>query len=533
MDSLLYNGEVLTMDPANRVAEAVAIRDGKVLATGASVEMRKLVEPSAGSVDLAGRTVCPGFIDGHNHFSIGAFEPQWVDCNTPPLTSVREVVQALSTAARRLEPGRWLRGWGFRMNETSESRPPTRAELDEACPDHPLVLMDGSYHCCYVNSQALALAGIDRHTPDPQSGEIRRDAHGEPDGTLWESAMNRVHSASLLDYALRDRESAVAAIEAHCRRHLAVGITGVGDALVLPEMADLYRACAAAGRLPLTVHQIHGGQHFFSHPTPRLAEERLGDIDQRLRGGAIKMFMDTVWPSPAMDQCDQEGHLRHQGKCFYAPWEADDLIQGTQARDMQSVVHAIGTCAIERTLEAFERALRARPALAPKLRIDHFSYGTQELIKRTAAMGVTVLSQPVFIYTNGERHASRKTDPNLVVLPLRSLIEAGVPVAGSSDYPCSLKDPLLGMAAAVTRRTRRGNVVEPEEAITPLQALRMYTVEAARACGRESEEGSLEPGKRANLVVLAQNPLKVAGDAIAGISVEQTWVDGRVEWAAG
>lgn len=532
METLLTNGRVLTMDAANRVAEAVAVRDGRILAAGAAAEVRRLVAPDAAVVDLAGRTVCPGFIDGHNHFSIGAFEPEWVDCNCPPFTILREVLDALTQGARALAPGRWLRGWGFRMNEVAEGRPPTRAELDEASPNHPLVLVDGSYHCCYVNSRALELAGIDRHTPDPQAGEIRRDANGDPDGTLWESAMNRVHSASLLDYALRDRETAIGLIEDHCRRHLAVGITGVGDALVLPEMAALYRACAEAGRLPLTVHQIHGGHFFFSHPTPRIGRDDLEDVDQRLRGNAVKMFMDTVWPSPALDQCDQHGVRRHQGRCFYASWEADDCIQAAHTRGIQSVVHAIGNCAVERALDAFERALRAHPRRDPRFRIDHFSYATPDLVRRTADLGVAVMTQPVFVYTSGERHQSRKVEPGLIVVPTRSLIEAGVRVAASSDYPCSLKEPLLGMAAAVTRRTRRGNLIEPEEAVTPLQALRMYTIEAAHACGREPEEGSLEPGKRANLVVLAQSPLDVGGEAIASIKVEQTWVDGRVEFTA-
>jgi predicted amidohydrolase YtcJ len=200
MDLVLMGGNVLTMNQRQPRAEAVAVQGDKIAAVGANAEIAPYIGPDTTVVHLIGRTLIPGFIDAHNHFSLTTFEPVSVDCRVPPHGHIGSILAAIAAAARQVPRGRWLRGWGFRTWLVREERAVTRWELDEAAPEHPVCLMDTSCHACYVNSAALALAGIDRQTPDPPHGWILRDDQGEPNGTLWEGAMNLVHDLSLQAY---------------------------------------------------------------------------------------------------------------------------------------------------------------------------------------------------------------------------------------------------------------------------------------------------------------------------------------------
>jgi len=172
MDLVIMGGNVLTMDSHNSRAEAVAVEEGKVAAVGSNAELSKLVGETTEVVHLAGRTLLPGFIDPHNHFSISSLEPVAVDCSVPPHATINSIADTIADAAKDLPPGRWLRGWGLRTGRLKENRAITRWELDEAAPDNPVCIMDGSVHACYANSAALSLAGIDRNTPTARAKRL-------------------------------------------------------------------------------------------------------------------------------------------------------------------------------------------------------------------------------------------------------------------------------------------------------------------------------------------------------------------------
>jgi predicted amidohydrolase YtcJ len=532
MDLVLLGGHVLTMDDHNRRAQAVAVADGKIAAVGANAEIAPCIGPRTTVVHLAGRTAMPGFVDPHNHFSLTTFEPVSVDCRVPPHRSIRSILDAIAAAAQDLPHGRWIRGWGFRTWLVEEQRPISRWELDEAAPHHPVCLMDASCHACYANSAALALAGIDRHTPDPPHGWIRRDARGEPDGTLWEGAMDLVHDVSLRAYLEYYREAVPDLVAHNARRHLACGITSVGDALVTPDAAALYRLAEAQRRLPLVLHQMLGGARFFAPPLGVARGEIAdGHVSDRLRGGTMKLFMDPVFPSYALIRRHACGHEERYGERYYTQEEADQLVLEAHRQGLQVAVHCLGNWAIEQALTAFERAQRRHPRADPRFRIEHWSLTTVEQIRRARDLGVTAVVQPAFLFTHGERYAERAAEVGGAVrpLPLASMRREGLRVAASSDSPCAPVEPLLGLYAAVTRRTRRdGTPIAPEEAVTLLEALRMYTIDAAYAMGREREVGSLERGKRADLVVLSHDPTAVDPARLRDIAVEQTYVEGRL-----
>jgi len=532
LDKALLGGNVLTMNEGAPRVEAVGFEKGKIVAAGATAEVSKMVGSDTQVVHLAGRTVIPGFVDPHNHFSFTTFQPVSVDCSVPPHVSINGVLDAIGAAAKSAPPGQWIWGWGFNARAMEGHRRITRKQLDEVAPDNPVTIEDSSVHAAYANTPALRLAGIDRNTPDPDHGQILRDDNGEPDGTLWEEALNSVYNLSLRAHLEQYGDYAVDLVRQNCQRYMAAGITSVGDALVLPDAAEMYRQADMMGKLPFRMHQMLGGDGFFSAPS-RVASGDTGDgnVSDRLRGGTMKIFMDPVFPSPALIQEHPHGDHEHIGARYYTQEEADIIVLAAHRRGLQVAIHCLGTWSIEQALNAFAAALKAHPASEPRFRIEHYSLPPLEQIRRTASMGVVSVMQPAFVYTGAVRGQERAEElgGGALVFPFKTMLAEGVTVAASSDFPCAPLEPLTGIYAVVTRKTRLGEgPIVPDEAVTPLEALKMYTLNAAYAMNREHEVGSIETGKRADLAVLSHDPTSVDPDFIREISVEQTYVDGEL-----
>jgi hypothetical protein len=531
MDTILANGSVLTMDARGTRASAIGIRDDRIVAVGDAAGVGAAMDPAATVTDLGGRTVIPGFIDGHTHFCNSTFEAIQVDCSTPPLDTLAAVLERLRAAAAATERGRWVRGWGFHWSRVRERRNPTRHDLDALAPDHPVVVIDASYHGCFVNSRALELAGIDRHTSPDGHGIIVLDADGDPTGELFETSSDIPGALSWRSYAERSPDGAIDLVEANARRHLALGITSVSDALVTPEAAALFAAAAAGGRLPLDLHLMLGGPTFFAHPTPGIAptDEALATRTGRVRSGTVKVFMDVVHPGPAIDRRTPHGS-RHTGRNFYSRAEAASLVRDITERGFEPAVHALGSCALEQLLDAYA-AVRARPGGdRHSLRAEHVIIATGEQVTRSASLGVKAVVNPGFLFQWGDMylHEWRGDDTTydeLRIIPIRSMLDAGVTVAAGSDYPCAPMSPLACIEAAVTRGTMTGETVDAQEAITPLEGLALYTSSAAIVDGRD-DIGVLAPGRRANLAILDADPTAVPPDRIGAIEVLETWVDG-------
>ncbi len=506
------------MDPARPVAEALAVRDGRIVAVGSADQVRRLAEGECEQVDLAGGALLPGFVDAHNHFSAAALDVFWADCSTPPLGSIAEIQAALRRAAAETPPGEWVRGWGYHHAHLAERRHPTREDLDEAVPDRPAVLMHFSHHQCIANSLALAATGITRATPDPPGGEIARDKSGEPTGLLFERAMGLCELKSREGWEWRFSEVAAAA----SRRYAAVGITTVQDAAVSPRMAERYREAARAGHLGIRVQMMAVAAGGWFEPLAGVSRDRPWETGgPNLLAGPLKIFVDGGYRC-AM-RLPKGGKMVTSGFLFYRRSELADLVVAAWRQGWPVTCHAIGNLGIETCVGAIEDALRREPGGEGKVRIDHAMFLTQELIDRIRALGIRVVVQPAFIYDLDARSAGE----GILRLPFRTLRDAAIPLAFSSDFPCGTLSPLVGIYAAATRRTRSGEAGDPEQAIPVEAALEAYTINAARAGGLERECGSLEPGKRADLIVLDRNPLTVSPEELPRLKVLRTFVVGQ------
>ena len=513
--TLLVNGAVLAMVPGAPAARALAIRDGRIAAVGIPEAVLALRTPEARVVDLGGAALLPGFVDPHNHFAVGALQVFWADCRTPPLGTVADIQGALAAAAAGTPAGEWVRGVGYHHARLAERRHPTRGELDEAVPERPAFLVHFSHHQGVANSAALAAAGIGRATPDPPGGEIGRDRDGEPNGLLFERAMAAVERASREGWERRFPEIAREA----SRRLAAAGLTTIQDAAVGPGLERRYAEAAAAGRLGVRVtRMVVGPAGWFEPPWAEAATR--GD------GRTLKVFVDGGYRC-AM-RLPRDGREVTSGFLFYGRDELAALLVTAWRSGWRVTCHAIGNLAVETCVGAIEDASRRDPGDAARVRVDHAMFLTDALVERLSALGVVVVSQPSFLHDQGA--PTFPLPPGLRCRPFGRLRAAGIPQAFSSDYPCGSVAPLVGIHAAVTRRAADGTVVDAEEAVPVEAALAAYTIEAARACGLEADCGSLEVGKRADLVVLDRDPRAVPAEALAGLRVVRTLVAGEPVW---
>ncbi|MBM3945445.1 MAG: amidohydrolase [SAR202 cluster bacterium] len=535
MDAVLLGGNILTMDRSKRRVQALAVRGGKIAAVGPTGEIARLATPKTKVVNLNGRTVTPGFMDPHNHFSMTTWEPVSVDCRVPPLRNKKAVLDAIAAAAAAAPTGKWIWGQAYSFQVFEEAGVLTKGELDEAGGDHPVCIMDFSYHALYANSAALKLAGITKNTPDPRGGVIVRDASGQPNGFLQERAMDLVHKTTMRAFIDLYGEDAVAdLVYQNSMRHLEHGVTSLGDAQTMPESGEMYRIADKRGKLPICVRQLRGGDTFFGAPE-RASRGEFGKdtVSDRLRGGTMKIFMDPVFPNFGLYRCHPDGKMTPEGEVYYTQDEVDQLVLNASKNGLQVAIHCIGNRAIEQGLNALERSVReVKGSDKLRHRIDHFSFPTNKQIQRIAKSPFIISQQPAFIYNIGHMFEQTLKDYNIdaPAAALASMVDAGATIAAGSDFPCASIAPLDGIAASAGRRHISGRQIAPEQAISAEESIRQYTNGSAYVLFRENEVGSLEVGKQADMVVLSHDPTAVHPDHIRGVVVEQTYVNGDLKF---
>ena len=534
---VIFNADVRTLDASGTRAEAIAWQEGGLLAVGTRSEVMHRAGPQAATWDAAGATVLPGFIDAHQHPCIVALYGGLVRLVPPAVTDMASLQRALSAAAAELLPGQWLVATDWDELLLTERRPPTRQELDDAVPNHPLLAMHYSCHRALANSCALALAGITRHTADPSGGVISRGSCGLPDGLLIERGMSRVETLARAGRVAQDTEGFFTRLNQHHRALVAAGITRVVDATVPGDLAELYQE-AARRRLLLvpTVMMPVSTLGYLEPPLDVLAGSPTGAQDGLLITGPVKLVFDGAptcamclgwWQSAgvlvralamsvrlgsleplhtALSVKPRLGRKIRTGISIYHRAEANQIVRTAAERGFAVATHAIGNEAVDVTLAAYAAA-GATLGRAGIPRIEHATFLSRDLVARIADLGAAVVTQPNFVSLPA--YGSAPSISGVRNSPLRWLLDAGVKVAGSSDFPVAGFAPLAGIQAAVTRRTARGHAYEPDQCIAIEEALALYTRTAAEVCGCLDRCGTLEVGKRADLVVL-DGPLPAA-----------------------
>jgi hypothetical protein len=521
LDLVLHNATILTQAiPA--VAAAVGVRDGRIMVVGDDDAVMREAGPATRRIDLGGRTVIPGFIDAHAHiWKIGHLLTTMLDLRR--VGGVDELVDAVKAFADRLPDDAWLLGRGYNEAAMRERRAPTRADLDRAAPDRPVALTRTCGHIYAVNSVALQRAGIGPETAAPVGGVIEHDEDGRPTGLLHETAMGLI--GRIMPPPTPDDYETM--IMAGLRHQLSHGITSSSDCGVRPQLLSVYRAVDAKGGLPSRVN-VMPLRRVDGAPAPMPLPDRFES--DRLRVDTIKFLADGGLSGATAALSVNYRHAPQNGVLRFERGELLELCRETHAAGWRIATHAIGDVAIDQILEIYESLGPHPRGLAH--RIEHFGLPDATQLARAARLGVIAAPQTIFIHSLGRNFRRYLPDSFIPrTYPIRAMLDAGVRVALSSDAPVVEDDnPLIGMMAAITRRDKEGELIAPDQAISAVEALRGYTMGGAIASGDETNRGSVEPGKWADLAVLSGNPLAVRPEALPGIAVEMTILAGRVAY---
>jgi predicted amidohydrolase YtcJ len=539
VDRIFYDGNILTMDSARPRATAFAVLGDRIVAVGDGDELRRhLVAERV--ISLEGRTVVPGFHDAHNHmpgFGLGLAD---IALSSPPVESVDDILRAVKARAVTRPPGSWITGSNYDQNKLAEQRHPRASEIDSVAPDHLVWLRHTSGHMCVVGGRVLDAIGIER-VPVPEGGVVERDSAGRPTGLLQEQAQALVR-ALVYPYPQTELLDAIGrASEQYLREGLtSVQEAGVGGGLVARSAVELavWQQARRQGRLGVRATLMVAAEAL--HDLPHAVADgdgfgldlgiRTGWGDEWLRIGAMKIFSDgSLIGRTAAMCCDYEGEAGNRGFFQMDVERLRRIITRAHRAGWQVATHAIGDRAIATVLDIYQDALTAHPRSDHRHRIEHCGVCRPEDVRRLAALGVIPVPQGRFISEIGDG-MMRALGPERSTwcYRQRSFLAAGLTVPGSSDRPVVNGAPLLGIHDMVNQRTASGRSFNPTEALTAEEAIRCYTLHSARAAFRETDLGSLEPGKLADFVVLSTDPTTIDPQGIAGVEVLATVVGGHI-----
>jgi predicted amidohydrolase YtcJ len=515
--------------------EAFAVAGDEIVATGAERELAQRF-PEAERVDLGDGVVVPGFQDSHLHLIAAADNLLHADLSPASVASIADIQRTVRAAAAARPAGAWVRASRYDDAKTDGGRRLTRADLDAAAPEHPVLVLHVAGHWGVVNSRALELAGLTDASSPPPGGELGRDGAGRLDGILYEQALFDLAYPALAQGGRTvvpqdSPEDRLGGVARAVERFHAAGLTAITDALVGPDDLALLREADRRGLLTLRTDALVPYQHYdLVRDLAPGAELGYG----RLRLGGVKGFLDgAIGGRTCLLEQPYEGTEDDRGIQTLSLDELAEFVDEVHADGHRLAVHANGDRAIGMLLDQLEAARRAHPANAVRHRIEHCSIVNDAILARMAALGAIAVPFATYVHYHGGRliewYGQRRVAR---MFAHRSFIDAGVLVAGSSDFPCGPFEPLLALQSCVTRRGGDGVPVGAEQRIGVREALALYTTWAAQVAGRSDRSGRIAPGQLADFVVLGDDPLTVDPRALAGIPVRATYVGGARVWPA-
>ena len=520
-DLAVVNARVYTVDDALPRAEAFAVRAGRFVAVGSTDDVRNLAGPDTDVIDAEGMTVTPGFIDAHSHPG-GVNELYGVNTN---LRTVAEIQRALRAKALDTPPGRWVRGFMFDDTKVVDG-PLHRTHLDEAVPDHPVNVAHRGGHTNWFNSNAFALAGISRDTPDPPDGRFARGPDGELSGMVAEYARD-VFSTVGEREELTEEEQRTRAREGMAyisRLMTAAGLTTVHDAGASRGRLVAYQDAREAGELRHRVYAMIRGPY----RDLRNAGISTGFGDEWVRIGGVKYGADGSASERTMRMSTPfEGRPDDYGILTMSQEEIHDAVEDAHRHNWQVGIHANGDVTIDMVLNAYERVLARWPHPDRRHRIEHCSLVNPDLLRRIRDTGTIPTPFWTYIHFHGEKWREYGAAKMEWMFAHRSFLDYDIPVAGASDYTPGPFEPLMAMQSMVTRRDFDGQVWGASQRVTVDEALRIGTLHGARASYEEGDKGSITAGKLADFVILDRDPHDADPDDIKNIGIARTVVGGR------
>lgn len=527
---ILSNGSVFTARRTEPWAEAIAVRGSMIVGVGASADIER-VWPRAEWIDLAGGTLLPGLIDAHNHFLSTGESLASLDLRFPTVASPEALLSVVREAAMMTPAGETISGFGV---DNGKYAFPSRRDLEDAAGDHPMLLFHTSGHHVLVNSIVLMAAGVTEDTPDPPGGRFERDADGPLTGFCLDAACGAVvptdvdigsHGPNF--HVRASIDELVASVARASTAFLAAGLTSVCDAQVTARELGAYREARARGELPIRTICMP-----LSHQLGSFEELGLAGPfgDDRLAIGHLKIYADGTLTGGTAAFGEGVGVPPQRGSFFHDPDDLVALIERAWTGGWRIGVHAQGDRAISLVLDGFERGARAAARSDARPRIEHAGYPTLDGIERMRALDAIAVQQPSYLFDYGDEYHELLGDLAHDLQPYRDELDAGVRVVLSSDSDVSTYRPLTTIANAMRRTTRSGVVLGPRHRLTREEALFAHTIDAAFAVGLEGRIGSLEPGKDADLTILATDIRDADPDEIEGATVVATVVAGETRF---
>ena len=521
---LVHGGPILTMDRATPLVDAVLMRDRVVVAVGSLHDVRRFVAGPTDEIDLRGRLASPGLNDAHAHIMGTGFAEAEILLSPPDVTTIDDIRERIVERVASVEPGQWIVGQGYDQASLAEQRHPTRADLDDISPDHPVLLWRSCHHIAVANTRALVLAGIADDTPDPSDGTFDRDSTGLT-GVLRESASTRVAamrpSVTADEIAVALRAGGLA-----FRRH---GITSATEAGIhTADELKAYQSLWRAGELPLRSYLM------------MIIDETLDELialglqtgfgDDWLQIGPAKLFSDgSIGGRTARVRQPYVGEPDNFGIWMIPVEEIQAKVIRAHDAGFQVGIHAIGDAAIEAVLDAYATAQSRNPRPDIRHRIEHCSLVDEALIARIRDQGVVPIPGTTFLhYTRPAYLQNLGSDRVRYAYAMQTFANEGIVAAASSDAPVVPCNPMLGIQTMVARRDRLGDEIFPQEAISVEEALRAYTWNGAYASHTEHRKGSLAPGMLADLTIFQSDLRDVAPMELGAQLVDYTIADGTV-----
>ena len=545
-DLVLTGGTVATVDQVMSIAEGIAIRGSRIVAIGPASEISRFVGPTTAVIDLEGKFVMPGFIEGHGHFMSLGRSLQILDLSEAE--DWDEIVSQTALAVDSLEPGQWLYGRGWHQDkwknlpEKMVDGVPTNERLNEIAPENPIIFGHASGHASFVNDYALELAEINRFTPDPSGGEIIRDSAGRATGLLRETAQRIVRRVSEESQSKISEELKLSQMIDQVRlageMALRNGVTTFHDAGTDLATIKFLKRLEAEGKLPLRLYVMIRGVNdaeFFGNLKGSLA---LPEPDDFLVVRSIKTQLDGALGAHGAWLLEPYEDLNSsEGLVLQTLSDIESIADAAIENGYQLNTHAIGDRANREILDLYERVFKKNSSTGEefRFRVEHAQHVHPSDVPRFGALGVIASVQGIHCVSDGPWIPSRLGEMRTrrTSYPWRDLIDSGALIANGTDVPVEKISPLASFTASVTRTMNNGELFYPAQKMSRSEAIKSYTINNAFAAFEEFEKGSLEVGKLADIAILSDNILEISDERLPTVKVDMTILGGRIVYSRG